>query len=81
VHQWPPTLMHTKGSKPDCLPGNGLFLLPDPAPSTDSDNVKQILLQCVKDAAEVIRDSGIQLGNSELEKLAATLFITRAKNA
>jgi hypothetical protein len=47
----------------------------------DTDNLKAILLQCVKDAAEVIRDSGIQLGNDELQKLATTLFIQRAKAA
>jgi hypothetical protein len=49
--------------------------------TADTDNLKGILLQCVKDAAEVIRDSGIQLGNDELQKLATTLFIQRAKNA
>lgn len=47
----------------------------------DADNLKAILLQCVKDAAEVIRDSGIQLGNDELQKLATTLFIARSKAA
>jgi hypothetical protein len=45
------------------------------------DGLKAILLQCVKDAAEVIRDSGIQMGNDELQKLATTLFIQRAKAA
>jgi hypothetical protein len=45
------------------------------------DGLKEILLQCVKDAAEVIRDSGIQMGNDEVQKLATTLFIQRAKNA
>ena len=55
--------------------------LPDQAPAPDADNLKAILLQCVKDAAEVIRDSGIQLGNDELQKLATTLFIARSKAA
>ena len=55
--------------------------LPEQAPAPDADNLKAILLQCVKDAAEVIRDSGIQLGNDELQKLATTLFIQRAKAA
>lgn len=45
------------------------------------DNLKEILLQCVKDAAEVIRNSGIQMGNDELQKLATTLFIQRSKAA
>jgi hypothetical protein len=40
-----------------------------------------ILLPYAKDAAEVIRNSGIQLGNDELQKLATTLFIQRAKAA
>ena len=51
------------------------------SPSTTKDNLKEILLQCVIDAADVIRSSGIQLGNDELQKLATTLFIQRAKNA
>ena len=38
-------------------------------------------LKCVKDVAEVIRDSGIQLANDELQKLATTLFIARSKAA
>jgi DNA-binding protein YbaB len=56
-------------------------IVPASASTSESDNLKAILLQCVKDAAEVIRDSGIQLGNDELQKLATTLFIQRAKNA
>jgi hypothetical protein len=55
--------------------------VPASASTSDPDNFKAILLQCVKDAAEVIRDSGIQLGNDELQKLATTLFIQRAKAA
>jgi hypothetical protein len=49
--------------------------------STAKDNFRAILLQCVVDAAAVIRDSGIQMGNDELQKLATTLFIQRAKAA
>jgi len=45
----------------------------------DTDNLKSILLQCVKDAADVILDSGIQLGNDELQKLATTHCIQQAK--
>jgi hypothetical protein len=52
-----------------------------PAVAADGDGLKAILLKCVKDAAEVIRDSGIQLGNDELQKLATTLFIARSKAA
>lgn len=46
-----------------------------------SDGLKEILLQCLIDANDVIRSSGIQMGNDELQKLATTLFIQRAKNA
>jgi hypothetical protein len=41
--------------------------------------LKAILLQCVVDAADIVRDSGVQLGNDELQRLAVTLFITRSK--
>ncbi len=51
------------------------------AVSSPPDRLKEILLQCVLDAAEVIRNSGIQMGNDELQKLATTLFIQRAKAA
>ena len=51
-----------------------------PAVPAEDDGLKAILLQCVKDAAEVIRESGVQLGNDELQKLATTLFIQRSRN-
>lgn len=54
---------------------------PASVPSADSNSLKAILLQCVKDATELIRDSGIQLGSDELQKLATTLSIQKAKNA
>ena len=50
-------------------------------PVPGSDNLKEILLQCLKDAAEVVKSAGIQFSNDELQKLATTLFIQRAKNA
>ena len=46
-----------------------------------TDNLIAIMLQCVKDAADIVRDSGVQLGNDELQRLAVTLFITRSKAA
>ena len=46
-----------------------------------SDNLKEILLQCLVDAAEVVKSAGIQFSNDELQKLATTLFIQRARNA
>jgi hypothetical protein len=50
-------------------------------PAVAGDNLKAIMLQCVKDAADIVRDSGVQLGNDELQRLAVTLFITRSKAA
>lgn len=50
-------------------------------PVTGSDNLKEILLQCLIDAAEVVKSAGIQFSNDELQKLATTLFIQRARNA
>ena len=46
-----------------------------------SDNLKEVLLQCLKDAADVIKSAGLQFSNDELQKLATTLFIQRARNA
>jgi hypothetical protein len=58
----------------------------EPLPSSissipGSDNLKEILLQCLVDAAEVVKSAGIQFSNDELQKLATTLFIQRARNA
>jgi hypothetical protein len=50
-------------------------------PEPTGDGLKAIILQCVKDAADIVRDSGVQLGNDELQRLAVTLFITRSKAA
>lgn len=47
--------------------------------STVSDNLKELLLQCINDAAEVIKSAGIQFSNDELQKLATTLFIQRSR--
>jgi hypothetical protein len=46
-----------------------------------SDNLKEVLLQCLKDASEVVKSAGLQFSNDELQKLATTLFIQRARNA
>jgi hypothetical protein len=45
----------------------------------EGDGLKAIMLQCVQDAAEIVRDSGVQLDNDELQRLAVTLFITQSK--
>lgn len=55
--------------------------LPEAPAEPSADHLKEIMLQCVIDARDIIRDSGIQMGNDELQKLATTLFIQRAKNA
>jgi hypothetical protein len=49
--------------------------------SLGSDNLKELLLQCVRDAADVVKEAGIQFSNDEIQKLASTLFIQRARNA
>ena len=49
--------------------------------SVGSDNLKELLLLCVRDAAEVVKEAGIQFNNDELQKLATTLFIQRSRNA
>lgn len=47
------------------------------APTSSGDGLKELLLQCVRDAADVVRDAGIQFSNDEIQKLATTLFIQR----
>jgi hypothetical protein len=49
--------------------------------SHGSDNLKELLLQSVRDAADVVKEAGIQFNNDELQKLATTLFIQRSRNA
>jgi hypothetical protein len=44
-----------------------------------SDKLKELLLQCVRDAADVVKAAGIQFNNDELQKLATTLFIQRSR--
>ncbi|MFA5833953.1 MAG: hypothetical protein WDA22_10810 [Bacteroidota bacterium] len=57
---------------------------PEPVPqmptSQSSDNLKELLLLCVRDAADVVKSAGIQFNNDELQKLATTLFIQRSRN-
>ncbi|MHB1050592.1 MAG: hypothetical protein ACYC09_10965 [Bacteroidota bacterium] len=48
--------------------------------SVGSDNLKELLLQCVRDAADVVKAAGIQFNNDELQKLATTLFIQRSRS-
>jgi len=44
-----------------------------------SDNLKQLLLQSIRDAVEIVKEAGIQFSNDELQKLATTLFIQRSR--
>jgi hypothetical protein len=48
---------------------------------TRTDNLRDIMLQSVKDAEDVVEKSGIQFSNDELQKFATTMFIARAKQA
>jgi hypothetical protein len=45
------------------------------------DGLKQLLLTCILDAAEIVKTARIQFNNDELQKLATTLFIQRTKLA
>jgi len=49
-----------------------------PSPA-GSDSLKELLLQCVRDAADVVREAGIQVSNDDLLKLAITLLIQRSR--
>ena len=52
----------------------------EPQPSA-SDNLKELLFQSIRDAVDIVRDSGIQFSNDEIQKLATTLFIQRTRLA
>lgn len=49
-------------------------------PVQGSDNLKELLLLCVRDASDVVRMAGIQFSNDELQKLSVALFIKRSKD-
>lgn len=44
------------------------------------DNLKDLMLQCLIDASEVVKQAGLQFSNDELQKLATTIFIQRCRN-
>jgi hypothetical protein len=46
-----------------------------------SDDLKALLLQSIRDAADIVREAGIQFSNDEIQKLATTLFIQRTRLA
>ena len=41
----------------------------------NGDNDKELLLCCVRDAADIVKEARIQFSNDELQKLATTRFI------
>jgi hypothetical protein len=45
------------------------------------DNLKELLFQSIRDAVEVVRDSGVQFSNEEISKLSVTIFIQRSRLA
>ncbi len=48
---------------------------------SSGDKLKELLLTCVRDAAEVVKDSGVQFSLEETQKLVGMLFIARSRNA
>jgi len=48
---------------------------------SSGDKLKELLLTCVLDAAEVVKDSGVQFSLEETQKLVGMLFIARSRNA
>jgi len=60
-----------------------LSLVSTPSPSVPNepvpDNLKQLLLICILDASDIVKQSGIQFSNDQLQKLATTLLIARTK--
>ena len=48
-------------------------------PAVPDDNLKAILLQSIRDAVEVVKETGMQFSNDEIQKLATTIFIQRVR--
>lgn len=49
--------------------------------SPAADNLKSILLTCLKDAADAVREAGLQFNSQEVERIAVAIFIQRSRNA
>lgn len=45
------------------------------------DQCKELLLLCIRDAVDIMKEAEIQFSNDELQKLATTLFIQRTRLA
>jgi hypothetical protein len=69
------------GKKGSSLELSILGKAPAPQPSTSGDNLKELLFQSIRDAVEVVRDSGVQFSNEEISKLSVTIFIQRSRLA
>ena len=50
------------------------------APQRREDNLKDMLLQCVLDAAEVVKQSGLQFDLDATQKLSVALLIARTRS-
>ncbi|MCX6132975.1 MAG: hypothetical protein NTU47_04085 [Ignavibacteriales bacterium] len=53
----------------------------EPHLTPSGDNLKELLFQSIRDAVEVVRDSGVQFSNEEISKLSVTIFIQRSRLA
>ena len=51
------------------------------AKSDNGDDLKQLLLQCIRDAADIVKEAGTQFSNEEIRKLAATRSFQRTRLA
>lgn len=52
---------------------------PQPVQTSASDNLKNILLQCLNDASAVVQESGLQFDLDAIQKLSVALLIARTR--
>jgi hypothetical protein len=43
------------------------------------DDLKTLLLQSIRDAADIVKEAGVQFSNEELQRLSVTLFLQRVR--
>jgi hypothetical protein len=65
----------TNGKKPKLE----IALIAKEEPTQVQDDLKDILLRCVQDAAEVVRQSGLQFDLDSVQKLSVALLIARTR--
>lgn len=51
----------------------------EPHPGLSGDRCKELLLQSIRDAIDIVKEAGIQFSNDELLRAATTLFIQRTR--